>query len=320
MKFLWTKRVVKRANRFQPLQLSNVRFPIIAHNYVPIMLKSFCGLVVHKYRICRCLCHTSLTVNIMDKISVRSVEGDDRMRISLLYQAKTLQSPKQVNADRPKDEELAKTFERFGTNFTKKVFSKKKLKEFTEPNLTTMTLKRPSGEVVGQNTLNNEAWSSGSVLGIQFEDTLLEYKVVVNPPMIRQLKLPECILAGYSVTPEVDGEFIDLDKCLFKWYRVTIRDTNSAVGEEQHSKKKQKTSNVSEDVVCVGEGPCYVVQNSDIGSKLKLVCIPCNGTVSWKEEEVISKSAVMVGPIDPPFEKRHLETQSYKGDDRQVFH
>ena len=263
-----------------------------------------------------------LTRQKMERLCVRSIEGDERIQISLLYKLEEKQIVKPVNVDRPKSEELSKTLERLGINLTKRLFSKKKLQELPTNNITTMSLTEPNVGKVDENILNSQAWSKGSILGIKLLDnSYSEYEVVLNPPTITSLKLPNCLLAGFSVRPEVHGEFIDLEECVFKWYRVSSvteypTHNEDAVAGQKQANKKRRTSVNQERIEVIADGPLYLIQNKDVGSKLKLVCVPSNGEVSGMEAEVISKSEVIGCPGHIPFEERHLLTKTFTPDDR----
>jgi 2',5'-phosphodiesterase len=141
-----------------------------------------------------------------------------------------------------------------------------------------------------------------------------QYEVKVNSPTVISIRLPKSIMSGFYVYPILSLEFCSFDECLYIWYKQRL--------PKEKSKKVKKVENSSEcdgneseksgteeneevvgfgDWIKVCEGFHYCPQTDDIGSKLKVVCIPNNGF----EMETISENSVELGLPPCPFEERH---------------
>ena len=118
----------------------------------------------------------------------------------------------------------------------------------------------------------------------------------IDPPLVKTLKLPESIMAGFPVyLSKVEVDNCEVEQCQMNWFcspGAKAPDTDS-VDEWTH----------------IGSGFFYVPSNEHIGCWLKLECLPKNnGREGWKES-VVSSQTVSAGPGICPFEVRHNFTK-----------
>ena len=109
------------------------------------------------------------------------------------------------------------------------------------------------------------------------------YRVVVNTAAVKAIRLPKAIMSPFIVYPNVVLEFCAPKDCRYQWYR-----------------KQTKSKDNEWDLV--GEGFYYNTSSADIGSQLKVVCLPINGL----PKEAISEEPVGANPGLCPFEERHV--------------
>ena len=133
---------------------------------------------------------------------VRTIKGEDSINITF-----TLEGSTHVMR-RSKAEELSKTLARILLTVvkTEKKRNKKHHRHEAAPTSTSREVKvqllSAALEEVPGDTPNDEAWGDGSVLAIGSHS----YPVRVNMPAVLQLKLPDVIMTGCAVVPQVrDG-------------------------------------------------------------------------------------------------------------------
>ena len=278
--------------------------------------------------------------------SVRLVGGEERLQISFVF---GLDGGKErvYNFDRLKSEEVQTTIERMETNISKKAFTvglKKRMKKAmaavadgdaanAAPVLDT-TVKVSllhNGSYVDPDVPNTEAWIEGATLKVGD----LKYEVCVNLPNVRSMKLPESILSGFPTYPKIDAEFVNLDECKFSWYKKRDKADGGKCQEDSPmdcacdgdrpsgspggvARKKQRLSaSDAEDEKewqQVNTGYCYMPSSEDIGSPLRVVCLPTDDGRFGEASSAVSKFPVSAGPGYCPFERRHLFTQEHAGD------
>ena len=135
-------------------------------------------------------------------VGVRSLEGEDKLNViiedNLGHQHRLL---------RDKYERVSKTLKRIvltTVNSQNKKNRKRKhremLSESTPPSLEAH-LYTPTGELVGEEVLNDSAWEEGSTLQLGS----VRYKVHVNLPTVSSLKLPKFAMTGCPMVPQVRG-------------------------------------------------------------------------------------------------------------------
>ena len=116
----------------------------------------------------------------------------------------------------------------------------------------------------------------------------------LNPPEVKQVKLPNVFLAGFVVSPiKVELENCKIEDCEFRWSK-----SPAAVNAE------------SSLWIPIGNEMRYSISNEDIGCYLKLDCLPKKGENQGLIESVVSTKAVEAGPGICPFELRHNFTKA----------
>lgn len=136
--------------------------------------------------------------------------------------------------------------------------------------------------------LNCEAWSDGAVLCVGD----VRYEVLRNAPSFTTAELPRSLMADFPVCPKLQLEFGNMEDCEFTWFKET---PGSGSGELSWAE--------------VGSGRVFVPSNEDIGRKLRLRCLPKDGTRRGLVKELQSEGAVEAGPGTCTFDTRHLFTQ-----------
>lgn len=303
--------------------------------------------------------HTS-SLTKMQKVSVRLVPDEERMHISFNYGLEG-KKQKEFNLHRLKVGELSETLERLNLSLIKKLQSQVKRKkkknedvaeitelQDSEQNCFLVALLDKDEQVMAPTVPNIEAWKPGCILDINGR----KFPIQINPPLIRKIVLPQCILTGYPVYPNVDAEFSNLDECKYTWYKSNVvkyeiekqNETESEKQTETESEKQNNTEtenqnktdetgdkNVSKPKSCkrkrtvshsslkwtqLCDGFLYTPIDDDIGCKLKVVCTPSDGEVFGYESECVSDTEVKAGPGYCPFEERHRVTQNVTDEDR----
>ena len=238
---------------------------------------------------------------------------------------------------RKKDEPLSDALSRLSANMMKHLNSRKKKKikreesdkaeneEVRELSVTVMH----GDKVVDESVINGEAFIQDANVVIHHPDSSeIKYTVEINPPAVITLKLPECIMAGFSVFPNIDAEFVNLPECEFLWFvsnAVSNIETNKKQPEDAECSKagnisegsKEDPSSSKKPKLDLGRlnwklvyaGHCYIPSNADIGCRLKVVCTPRCGPREGRNTEGISKVEITAGPGHCPYENRHLLTK-----------
>ncbi len=157
---------------------------------------------------------------------------------------------------------------------------------------------------ISEDSSNFEAFANGHVLTIGKE----EFKIIVNAPAVSSVSLPNSLMAGFPIVPNLDLEFANRESSKFIW----LRSKNS-----EASKKEMKNKKANQDEGCCTKNICweflsnkfmYTPSNQDIGYKLKFVCIPRRDDAIGFSNEAVSTVDVEAGPGVCPFDERHLYT------------
>ncbi|KAL3281900.1 hypothetical protein HHI36_005105 [Cryptolaemus montrouzieri] len=118
-----------------------------------------------------------------------------------------------------------------------------------------------------------------------------EFKLLVNPPLIKSINLPSILYATFSVQPlKFYGLFTDKSSSEFSWFRSKDKITWEKVGSAYD----------------------YPISEDDLGYYLKVVCIPVSQKkIRGSPVEIISPRPVQKFPELPrcPFEVRHEYTK-----------
>lgn len=109
----------------------------------------------------------------------------------------------------------------------------------------------------------------------------------MNFPSIIDLKFSKVILSGYPIYPYVDILNGNIEHSKFTWFK--------SVG--------------SSEWVQISTGFIYNVKTDDIGSLLKVVCEPGDGSKFGIIKEAVATKLIIEGPVCP-FSTRQLTLQS----------
>ncbi|RWS28781.1 2':5'-phosphodiesterase 12-like protein [Leptotrombidium deliense] len=273
------------------------------------MLKSFCSATFAYRTLFSCKFYTQFARMLSTRNA--AVRLDDSDKISLSFHYKVNENERLFTFNRNKDESLNVLFDRMRQNIIQKLTRRKKIKRKEAEDLTpsdaaefSLPISLVHENVVVDETLpHSSAWRDGSILKVGEN----EYDVIVNAPVVKSLKLPKCLLAGFDIYPIVVVDFCDEDECKYFWYKR----------RSQLEKKMAKASNNESSDSSVGhggwilaaEGFSYKPDNGDIGRQVKLKCVPFRGDVEGVEVVLESKGVIEAGPGICPFEERHAFTK-----------
>lgn len=136
---------------------------------------------------------------------------------------------------------------------------------------------------------NIDAWKDGCILFI--EDR--KFDVVLNPPLVSNLKLPLTIMAGFPVYPLCELAFADTTRSEWFWFvQVTKEEAKMAKHNDQTlctaTKKDFRILDLCMSLgllkqsswVGIGSGWSFVPGNDTVNHKLAVVCVPKNGDKS----------------------------------------
>lgn len=217
---------------------------------------------------------------------MRCLPGEPKLTISFCLDG----SHKHMLRDQ--DEPLGKALARICHSLTKNQGKGKKKKK---KNRGQQEEEGPATEVrllyeeqaVEESVVNAEAWRDGAVLCVGEA----RYTVHRNAPSFTSAELPRSLMAGFPVCPKLQLEFGNLEDCEFTWFKE-----NTGAGPEQSWTE-------------VGSGRVFVPSNDNIGSRLRLRCLPRAGARCGLAMELQSGGAVEAGPGACTFDTRHLFTQ-----------
>ncbi|XP_070569678.1 2',5'-phosphodiesterase 12-like [Ptychodera flava] len=280
----------------------------------------------------------------MEKVTVRCIPTDKDMQISFVH------GEKHANLLREQREALGKSLSRIANNIRKASQRGKKNKKMKRdsdsacqpvPNEEIAVSLFKNSDRVPEDVSNEEAWQDGAILQIGDH----RYEVVRNPPTILNFSLPNSMMAGFPVYPRVEMEFGNVEKTEFMWYKEvkeetlpgssdsntnqpeemsmkTERDNDAAMETESTESVTVEKKILKIDISAtrvpdkwteILKGKVYKPTNSDIGQKLKVVCVPADGNRQGTPLEVVSNPEISAGPGLCPFENRHLYTQKTVG-------
>ncbi|XP_053385923.1 2',5'-phosphodiesterase 12-like isoform X1 [Mercenaria mercenaria] len=238
----------------------------------------------------------------MYKFCVRCVDNEESIQISVEY-AFNGGASRIYNACRPKKENVENSLTRLAQNINKRV-NKKKKKTDNEVNQVVLELFQNDGVTKIADTVTAQCgFSQGNVIHIA--DT--KYTVDVNPPSCLGIFIPQSIMVGFPLFPQVDIEFCSLEDSSFLWEKVKYAEREGNSAQECNSRKRDPAMVIERREIC--QNLLYTPTNDDIGYCLSVTCIPRSGERSGKSVTVESRYEVTAGPGLCPFETRHLYTQ-----------
>ncbi|XP_070815084.1 2',5'-phosphodiesterase 12 [Chaetodon trifascialis] len=232
----------------------------------------------------------------MEPAVVRCIPGEPKLTISFCLDG----SHRHMLRDQ--DEAVGKALARISNNSSKGQGKAKKSKknrgqqpcETPEPSVVVKLYF--GGDEVADTVLNSEAWRDGAVL--QVGD--VKFSVQVNAPTFTTAELPVSLLAGFPVCPSLKVEFGNLQDCEFRWFKESAPKSSPEAAGEDPGQDDSWTE--------VGRERVYVPSNQDIGCRLKLRCMPKDGSRSGPAKELVSVVAVEAGPGVCTFDNRHAYT------------
>ncbi|GAB0096025.1 2',5'-phosphodiesterase 12 [Sergentomyia squamirostris] len=242
----------------------------------------------------------------MEKVYFRHTENDPQVDISFRYANLEYKIDRVFNFRRNLSENVQCFTDRMKTNIEKEFNKRNKSKK--KPKLAESTKQEPRPappEITVQLFSRQEDLSaktfqeilSTEVLRNFLELSIIDQKlpVVVNHPYVDLITLPTSILAGYFIYPsKVELSFASEDDCTFIWFKGELP-------------KSGKPSEIAFEET--GRGFTYFVKPEDVGSHLKIECIPRRDDIEGPSVECISKCTVQAGPGECPFDLRHNFTR-----------
>lgn len=246
-------------------------------------------------------------------VCVKKFEQEETMKISFKFGDPKI--PMQnFTFMRSKDEKLEFALTRIKSKIQSSVLTKssKKKKKSSDsvdevlPEFNIVLMK--NGVKIEEDTKNIDAWTSETDVVINNQT----YKIIINPPTVIDISLPKRIVSSLLVYPKVNLEFCSVDDSIFKWYRqsddgsVNIHDDDT-VREGENGKWK-----------FISQGFLYNVCESDVGFKLRVMCVPQSGDKSGEKKAAISENAVLSIPKKFPFEDRHNYTRDLTTSGRYI--
>jgi 2',5'-phosphodiesterase len=170
-----------------------------------------------------------------------------------------------------------------------------------------------TGTTVDEGTLNVDAWQHGRVLRVGKE----EFVVDLNPPSVSALRLPPRPLVGYPLRASFELQFTTAEECVWKWYSGRV----AQEGEEGSSPRAGGRKMVWEPIAS-DTGPYYVPQEQDVGTHLRVDCLPRGGDETYSSEGVahaVADKSVERGPAIKAGRGRHdLTRHPLEGDGVRV--
>lgn len=196
----------------------------------------------------------------MDKCYFRYMEPEEKVDISLFFKVKD--SPRQFNFSRKPSESILTLFSRIETNI-KKAINKAEKKKKNAVDDTKLEIKLfESANPVSETYTCEEIFKLKGPLSVKIFDTV--YAVVLNPPWVINIALPQCILVGFTICPDhLQTQYAEINKCAYKWYKGSDINDKGKTVSEIHIKWES-----------VGNEFAYTPTAQDVGFKLKLECTP----------------------------------------------
>ncbi|XP_014288325.1 2',5'-phosphodiesterase 12 [Halyomorpha halys] len=225
----------------------------------------------------------------MNEVYCRHIGDSNRFEVSFKISHKNIN--RQFNFNRLLSENVGDFLARIRTNVEKVLnpkVKKKKLNPDEAAELLEVNLIQ-DGEVV------DTTQQCKSVIFDSTNNLLLNivgetFKVIVNPPWVESLSLPQSLMVGsYCYPSKLEIIFGDPDNSIFEWYKC---DRNSSQWIEIGSSTK-----------------LLYLSEEYLHFKLKLRCIPSDGKTYGPEVEVMTNAIIKEGPNSCPFMARQAFTK-----------
>jgi 2',5'-phosphodiesterase len=273
------------------------------------------SLLLRKKLCCREILYKKISVKAMSqKVSVKMVPGEEKMKLSLKYCFPAGGKCISYNFDRLQNECGRKTLDRISANISKDCQNKcRKGAAIGKSAAVSVLVRLFDGDGPADVSLqNSELWKTGIKLLIEDQS----YTVLINQPTIHTIELPmDSLMAGFPVYPKIRAEFSDLKQSKFKWLRTKAA-TSSDVQIKTMLDKVQKCTReealqFSWEEIHIGFS--YTPQVPDIGYILKVICVPCNAKGEEGDEQSAVSCEISAGPGLCPFKNRHMWTKDLVG-------
>lgn len=232
----------------------------------------------------------------MNEVYFRHIGDSDRFEVTFKISHKNIN--RQFNFNRLLSENVGDFLARIRTNVEKVLNPKVKKKKINlEDAAGLMDVKLiQDGEVVDSNQqCKSVIFGSGKNLSLNIVGD--NYKVIVNPPWVESLSLPQSLMVGsYCYPSKLEILFGDPKNSIFEWYKCDR--SSSKWIDIKHSSK------------------LFYLSEEYLHCKLKLRCIPSDGKIYGPEVEVTTNAVIKEGPNDCPFVARQSFTKESLPDGR----
>ncbi|XP_068201007.1 2',5'-phosphodiesterase 12 [Palaemon carinicauda] len=240
------------------------------------------------------------------KVTVIHEKDSESVDISFRFVSEERKIDRIFNLQRKKDEELSNVLSRISSNISRTANKKKRKKGASNDSGETTTIPVSMVEILENdkkeialdttcyNAFVNSATRTALVIGND------DYQLELNPPIVKVVELPKCMMAGYPLTVgKFKTLFADRRKCIFRWFK----------SEGKFETLKEAQGNLHS-IKWLDLGIAYSVTptNEDIGCMMKVVITPYLDDRNGEDVEVLSPALVSAGPGVCPFERRHEHT------------
>lgn len=224
---------------------------------------------------------------IMNRAYLRHLAEESRFKLTFQFVESSAKVNRQFNFCRQLSEPISDFTSRASINIAK-IFAKKNKQE---PCPSVEVVVKVDGVVAPQDALCGDVFNSNSTsknVTLHIRDQ--EFQVLINSPWVNSLVLPSSILANFPVYPlKFETVYTDPDLSEFIWSKCINANKNSWTE--------------------LAAGFVYTPTNEDIGSYLKVSCLPKNKDLVGLAAESVSVNSVQAGPGTCPFETRHKFTE-----------
>ncbi|XP_031835173.1 2',5'-phosphodiesterase 12 [Nomia melanderi] len=234
----------------------------------------------------------SKTTSNMNEGFLMYDEGSNNFQMSLRYVNTDLKIDRQFKFYRNVDERIDNFLSRINMKINDYIM-KKKFKKKSTGNLQnaidiktkTIKLVRNNSDLDGNLTCKTILEDPSNLKLIIFDtECILKY----NIPYVKKIALPSIILVGFPTYPsKLTLTYADKTKSTFNWYK-----------------------NENNRWIHIGEGYFFIPALSDLGCKLKIMCVPRKDDQVGPMIEVTSNGVVEAGPGPCLFSSRHTFTQT----------
>jgi len=237
-----------------------------------------------------------------DRVIVKHFEGDNRFTFSFHLKMEDKKIDKQFNLNRDLGEKTGDFFDRLNNNVNKA--SKMKKGEVGE-NLKVIFFK-------GNNAISDS--DHRTIQDFLFLSNLemkihgMAYKVIVNPPLVRDFKMSSLVMSGLMIYPHLlTLDFADESKTKVEWF------VSQKVDEQSLNNPSKKAKRDFEENLIwtrVHEGYYFSPSVSSINCLLKCEVTPYQGNVAGEVFSHIVFTPITAGPGGTPTHDRQMWTNS----------